>query len=311
MKAVHYWGFGLTSPDRKQRWKLQLDRTLNRNLYIDCTLRGDDHLAGVVAQIARFRPEVIVTYSQAGAHLARYVLRTGSRAWGQIPVILGAERLWDHDRKAIVEAFGPAFETYGSREFMMTGAECEAHDGMHQAMETQVVEIVVRNPDGTTRHARPGESGEVVITDLHNLAVPYIRYVNGDIAVQRPADKCGCGRWLPRLGPIEGRTLEILRDARGEPVGGTMFAVLFLYLVDHALSYQVIQHPDDHLTVRVVPIGGPGTLPAASHTFIHDFCARYLPGIPVVVDEVADIPPGPAGKRRLVVVEPRVAAAAS
>jgi phenylacetate-CoA ligase len=144
-----------------------------------------------------------------------------------------------------------------------------------------------------------------VITDLHNLAVPHLRYVNGDIAVQRAPGKCTCGRWLPKLGPIEGRTLEILRDARGEPVGGTMFAVLFLYLVDHALSYQVIQHPDDHLTVRCVPIGGPGTLPKASHEFIHSFCAKYLPGIPVVVEEVADIPPGAAGKRRLVVVEPR------
>jgi phenylacetate-CoA ligase len=305
MKAVHYWGFGLTSPDRKTRWKIQLDRALNRNLYIDCTVRSDEHLRGVVEQIRRFQPEVLVTYSQAGAYLARYVLRTGSRGWGEIPVILGAERLMDHDRAAIVEAFGPAFETYGSREFMLTGAECEAHDGMHQAMETQVFEIIVRNPDGTTRAARPGESGECVITDLHNLAVPHLRYVNGDVAVQRPAGKCTCGRWLSKLGPIEGRTLEILRDARGEPVGGTMFAVLFLYLVDHALSYQVIQHADDHLTVRCVPIGGPGTLPKASHEFIHSFCAKYLPGIPVVVEEVADIPPGAAGKRRLVVVEPR------
>jgi len=309
MKAVHYWGFGLTAKERKTRWKMQLDRALNRNFYIDCTLRSDEHLAGVVEQIRRFRPEILVTYSQAGAYLARYVLRTGSRAWGEVPVILGAERLWDHDRQAIQGAFGPAFETYGSREFMLTGAECPAHDGMHQSMETQIVEIIVRNPDGTTRAARPGESGEVVVTDLHNLAVPYLRYVNGDVAVQRAPGKCACGRWLDRIGPIEGRTLEILRDAKGGPVGGTMFAVLFLYLVDHALSYQVIQHADDHLSVRVVPIGGAGTLPAASHQFIHDFCARYLPGVPVTVEEVADIPAGPAGKRRLVVVEPKLAAA--
>lgn len=305
MKALHYWGFGLTVPDRKARWKMNLDRALNRNNYVDCTIRSDERLAEVVAEVRRFQPEIIVTYSQAGAYLARHVLRTGTRAWGEIPVIVGAERLLEHDRQAITAAFGPTFETYGSREFMLTAAECDAHDGMHESMETQITEIIVRNPDGTTRAARPGESGEVVITDLHNLAVPHLRYVNGDIAVQRPADRCACGRWLQRIGPIEGRTLENLRDAAGQPVGGTFFAVLFLYLVDHCLSYQVVQHADDHLTVRVVPIAGPGKLPAAQHQFIHDFCARYVPGLPVVVEELADIPPGPAGKRRLVVVEPR------
>ncbi len=305
MKAVHYWGFGLTVADRGARWKMNLDRALNRNTYIDCTIRSDAHLAGVVAQIAQIQPEIIVTYSQAGAYLARYVLRHGARAWGEIPVILGAERLFDHDRAAITEAFGPAFETYGSREFMLTAAECDAHDGMHQSMETQITEIIVRNPDGTTRAAQPGESGEVVITDLHNLAVPHLRYVNGDVAVQRAPDRCGCGRWLQRIGPIEGRTLENLRDAQGQPVGGTFFAVLFLYLVEHCLAYQVVQHADDHLTVRVVPIAGAGNLPAAQHAFIHDFCARYVPGLPIVVEELADLPPGPAGKRRLVIVEPR------
>jgi phenylacetate-CoA ligase len=261
MKALHYWGFGLTVPDRKARWKMNLDRALNRNNYVDCTIRSDERLAEVVAEVRRFQPEIIVTYSQAGAYLARNVLRTGTRAWGEIPVIVGAERLLEHDRQAITAAFGPTFETYGSREFMLTAAECDAHDGMHESMETQITEIIVRNPDGTTRAARPGESGEVVITDLHNLAVPHLRYVNGDIAVQRPADRCACGRWLQRIGPIEGRTLENLRDAAGQPVGGTFFAVLFLYLVDHCLSYQVVQHADDHLTVRVVPIAGPRQAP--------------------------------------------------
>ena len=82
-----------------------------------------------------------------------------------------------------------------------------------------------------------------------------------------------------------------------------MFAVLFLYLVDHALQYQVAQGADDRLTVRVVPIAGG--LPPAAHQFIHTFSAKYLPGLPVTVEELADIPTGPGGKRRLVLVEPK------
>ena len=56
-------------------------------------------------------------------------------------------------------------------------------------MENLIVELVVREPDGTTRAGAPGETGEVVITDLHNLALPIIRYVNGDLAVARATER--------------------------------------------------------------------------------------------------------------------------
>src|SRR5205085_8745738 len=97
--------------------------------------------------------------------------------------------------------------------------------------ETMIVELVVREKDGTTRAARPGETGEVVITDLHNLAQPLIRYVGGDSAVARPAVPCKCGRTLPRIGPIEGRVTDTLRDGRGNPVNGLLFSILFVSVV--------------------------------------------------------------------------------
>jgi NTE family protein len=50
---------------------------------------------------------------------------------------------------------------------MLIAAECEAHDGMHTSMENLIVELLVRQPDGTLREAMPGESGEVALTDLH------------------------------------------------------------------------------------------------------------------------------------------------
>ena len=46
------------------------------------------------------------------------------------------------------------------------------------------------------------------MTDLHNLANPFVRYLNGDRAVARTPDRCGCGRSLVRIGPIEGRVTE-------------------------------------------------------------------------------------------------------
>src|SRR3569623_1539980 len=173
-RAMHYWGFGPKVPSWTKRNKIKLDHLLKRDLYVDCTPRGDDALLAAVAQLKKFDPHVIVAYAAGAAALARFVNRRNLRDWNDIPVLVGAERLWPEDRAEIDRAFGPAFETYGAREVMMMAAECDAHDGLHTSMETMIVEIVVRE-NGRTRAAKPGATGEVVVTDLHNLAVPLVR----------------------------------------------------------------------------------------------------------------------------------------
>jgi phenylacetate-CoA ligase len=217
-------------------------------------------------------------------------------------VLTGAEALHAHERAQIEEAFGPAFDTYGCREVMMIGSECDRHDGLHTAMENLIVELVVREPDGTTRHARPGETGEVVVTDLHNLACPMIRYVNGDLAVARADDRCACGRGLVRIGPIEGRITETLYDGAGNPVGGLVFNILFATIGAHARSFQVHQRADRSITLKVVPFDGH-TFPDREARMLREHAARYLPGAPFAIEVVDDIPLSPAGKRRVVVVD--------
>ncbi len=304
VRSLHYWGMGAVVPKSKlQKWKIDLDHFAKRELYVDCTPRGDDALAGVVTAIRDFRPEVILTYAQAGAALARYVTRMGARDWGAIPVIVGAERLWPHDREAMVAAFGPEiFETYGCREVMLIGTECAAHDGLHTSMENLIVEVLVREPGGGVRAARPGEVGEVAVTDLHNLANPFIRYLLGDLATARAPERCACGRWHTRIGPIEGRVTETMRDGRGNPVSGLVFNILFVPLAPYTRQFQAVQHLDGSITLRVV-LMEPGGIPPAVTAHKDSFCAKYLPGVKVTIEAVDDIPPTKAGKRQVVVVE--------
>jgi phenylacetate-CoA ligase len=199
-RALYYWGAGPPAGNRRptlasrlKGFKIRADRALRREYYVDCGHRGAEELNTVVEIIRRKKPEVLVCYSQAGADLARHVVEHGLKDWGTIPVICGAERLLPTDRPVVELAFGPAvFETYGSREVMLMAAECPAHAGLHVSMETLVVEVVVRDPAGGDRPARPGEVGEVVITDLTNLAMPFIRYANGDLAVPAEPGTCPC-----------------------------------------------------------------------------------------------------------------------
>ncbi|HTR51321.1 MAG TPA: hypothetical protein VMJ10_11485 [Kofleriaceae bacterium] len=303
MRALHYWGVAPAPASWFTRRKIALDRKLKRDLYLDSTPRGDGALTAALARMRRFDPQVMVAYSAGAAALARFVNEHGLRDWDTVPVIVGAERLWPQDRTEIERAFGPAFETYGCREVMLVASECEAH-AMHVSMEAMVVELIVREPDGTVRPARAGETGEVVITDLHNLACPMIRYVNGDVAVAHDHDEsCACGRGLERIGPVEGRVTETLRDGRGNAVGGLVFSILFAVLDQVAKQFQVVQRADGSIVMRVIPLIGDA-LPAAAARQIHAFAAKYLPGAPFAIEHVAEIPLTAAGKRRVVVVEP-------
>jgi phenylacetate-CoA ligase len=303
MRALHYWGFG---PPGVSTWwkqkKVAVDHWLKRDLYVDCTPRGDEALLAAVAEIRRYRPHVMIAYASGAAALARLINERGLRTWNDIPVLTGAEPLLPHDRAAIDQALGPTFDTYGCREVMLIGSECEAHDGLHTSMENLIVELVVREPEGTMRAARPGETGEVVVTDLHNLACPMIRYVNGDLAVERGDAPCSCGRGLVRIGPVEGRVTEALIDAAGHPVGGLVFNILFGVVGAVARSFQVVQRLDRSIVFRVVPFAGD-KLPDRETKLLHECAQRYLPGVPFLVEIVDDIPLTPAGKRRVVVVE--------
>jgi phenylacetate-CoA ligase len=305
-RSLHYWGGG--PPGRAGlgaafgRLKVKADRAVRREIYVDCGLRGQAQLDAAVEAVRRVRPDVLLCYSQAGADLARHVNARGLRDWDTIPVLCGAERLLPADRAALEQAFGPAvFETYGCREVMLIATECPAHAGMHMSMETLVVEIVVRDgADGGGRPARPGETGEVVVTDLTNLAMPFIRYANGDLATAGPPGTCGCGRALPRLASVEGRVTETLVGAAGERVNGLVFNVVIAHLAHAIRQFQVVQHRDRSVTLRIVPTD---TWNAGIASALRDTWQKYLPGLPVSLETTTDIPALPSGKRQVVVVE--------
>ena len=103
------------------------------------------------------------------------------------------------------------------------------------------------------RPTPPGEVGEVVVTDLNNFCMPFIRYRIGDLAVAMdPDETCPCGRGLPRLGRIEGRVQSMILGAAGRVVPGSLFLHLFKDY-NHAIrQFQVVQDVPGAVTLKIV-----------------------------------------------------------
>jgi phenylacetate-CoA ligase len=210
---------------------------------------SDETLDQFVRAIEDFQPILLDGYAESFNFLARYLKEKGRLKLSPKGIISSAQTLPEGSRKIIEDAFGcKVFDKYGSREFSGIAYECDAHQGHHVVGEGYLVEVLA---DG--KPAQPGEIGEVVITDLNNYCLPFIRYRIGDLAeALDPAERCPCGRGLPRLGKIEGRVQSIIIGSRGQYVPGTFFAhVLKDY--DHAIrQFQIVQTERGAITLKVV-----------------------------------------------------------
>ena len=99
--------------------------------------------------------------------------------------------------------------------------------------------------------AAPGESGELIITDLDNYGMPFIRYRIGDIGVLSDR-KCDCGRGLPILEKVEGRTFDIIMGTNGRHLGGTFWTLLLRTAVDGIKQFQVVQESKNEINIKIV-----------------------------------------------------------
>src|SRR6185312_3654481 len=225
------------------------DALLSRRKFIPAYEMSDETLKRFIGAIEEFEPVLLDGYAESFNFLAKYLQEHGALKIRPKGIISSAQTLPEGSRRMIEESFGcKVFDKYGSREFSGIAYECEAHVGHHVVGEGYIVEIL---KDG--RPAAPGEIGEVVITDLNNYCLPFIRYRIGDLAEALDShETCACGRGLPRIGKIEGRVQSIIIGSKGQYVPGTFFAHLFKDY-DHAIrQFQIVQTDRGAITLKVV-----------------------------------------------------------
>jgi phenylacetate-CoA ligase len=159
--------------------------------------------------IARVKPEYIFSMPSNLRLLLKHYQENGGAPKNIRSVWTASESVADL-RDMCREILGCRIvDNYSCAEAGYLALQCPEHDHYHIMSET--VRLEVLHPDGT--HCKPGEVGKVVITPLHNFVSPLFRYDIGDEA--EVGDPCPCGRCLPVLKRIIGRTYDYLTLPNG------------------------------------------------------------------------------------------------
>lgn len=196
---------------------------------------------------AEFGAETVLIYPSNLAALAERMQARGIalpsvKRWRSMGETLTPDT---RERVAMVHD-APIIDCYSSEEMGYIALQCpDVPEHYHICSETLLVELV----DDAGQPVAEGETGRVLLTDLHNLASPMIRYAIGDHAVA--GGPCPCGRGLPTLTRILGRTRNMIVKPDGSrhwPLTG------YKQMRDIApiIQYQFRQHEVDRIEVRLV-----------------------------------------------------------
>lgn len=304
-RATRWWGVDIGDRElvmwgspielgAQDRLRLLRDRVLRSQLVSAFDL-GEPQIEKIITLIRDWRPAMLFGYPSAISMVAQHAHSRGIdlRGAGVRVVFVTSERLYDEQRAAIERAFGcPVANGYGGRDAGFIAHQCPA-GSMHITAEDIVVETV--RPDGTP--TAPGEPGEIVVTHLANHDFPMIRYRTGDVG-ELDDRGCACGRGLPLLRALHGRSTDFVVTQDGTPMHG----LALIYVVrelEGVAQFKIVQESREHTRVLIVP--GQGYAADAAARIERGMRRRLGEGVRVEVLAVDHIEPERSGKFRYVV----------
>lgn len=278
----------------RQDWVRVVRDRLFRTTLLSAFEMSPERIDRYLAVIRARRPRMLFGYPSALAHIARHAEHSGVRMddLGIRVAFVTAELLYGGHRAQIERTFGCRVANgYGGRDAGFVAHECP-EGGMHVSSEDIIVEVL----DNAGRPVPVGTTGDIVVTHLASADFPFVRYVTGDVGAMddRP---CACGRGLPLLRSIDGRSNDFLlaKDGRVMHAAAVTYAIRAIPEVE---AFQVVQEQLD-LTRVLLVVDGPWSV-ERDRAIEADIKARLGEGVTVRVERVVSIPKEPSGKHRFV-----------
>ena len=304
-RATRWWGVDIGDPEivvwgspielgSQDRVRALRDRLLRTEL-MPAFEMSEAKLDDFVTTLRRRRPKMLFGYPSALSHIARHAEKRGQRMddLGIVVAFVTSERLYDDQRATIARAFGcEVANGYGGRDAGFIAHQCPA-GGMHLTAEDIVVEIV--GPGGEVLPY--GQAGEIVITHLSTKDFPFVRYRTGDVAVLDD-QRCACGRGLPMIKEIQGRTTDFVVAADGTVLHG-LALIYILRDLPGVRQFKIVQ--ESLLHTRMLLVTDDAFDPALCQQIASQARARLGASVNVAVELVQTIAPENSGKYRYVV----------
>jgi phenylacetate-CoA ligase len=245
MKVAALWGNPPVAKTFKERLRRRL---IDRFVYLDTIDLNESSIGAFIAAWRREQPEVLFGHSHSLYMLARTLLEQGISDLRPRGIVSSSMMLLEHERRVIEQAFAcKVTDRYGCEEVGLIACECERHAGLHLNVEHLYIEFL--RPDGSA--AASGEEGFIVITDLLNRGMPFIRYRIEDVGVQSER-RCPCGRGLPLMERLTGRVADFLKRRDGSLVAGVSLVERTLTAIPGIEQLQIVQPALDRLLINVV-----------------------------------------------------------
>ena len=247
----------------------------------------------VIAKICEFRPMIVATYPSILSDMARLVSSDTTILWKTPPFLLSlGETLLPSVRAQISNALtSEIYDHYGLEEVGAVGVECVAHDGLHINTESLFVEIV----DDAGEPVPDGTVGRVIVTDLFNYNMPFIRYDSEDSG-RITLETCRCGLSSPRLW-VTGRYSATLTFS-GKSFHHLEFDGAMDGFMNEISQYQIAKLSEEEMVARVVP--GPAFKNGVDVRLKENLSTLVGPGVGIRIERVERVELSEKGKCQIV-----------
>ena len=236
-----YWGGHVLGHGLKKTVSEYIARKIKNSIFINAYDTRPEIFSNIVSILNNKNIQLIRSYPQALYTLALKLKNKGYN-FSIKAIMTTSEPLMPQHRELFKEVFGAdSFDQYGCGEIGALAYECSEHNGLHVTEERVIVES--------------NDKSELLLTDLDNYSMPYIRYWNADQALFSEND-CSCGRKSKVIKQVLGRTCDYLVGVNGETLHWAYFWHL-LFDTEIATKrnfkkFQIVQKDKDYLLFRTV-----------------------------------------------------------
>jgi phenylacetate-CoA ligase len=241
-RIAKFWG---TQLDLKRSIRDQMKDFLLNRITFPTHFLDEKSMFNYYQRFRSFKPNALYGFSSAIYEFAQFlqnknlpIEKTDIKA-----IIITGEPILPHQREIIEKTFAcRVYNNYACEEFATIAFECP-NGNLHLMSENVYVEVENQETgDGT---------GNLIITELNNSVMPLIRYRLSDVGILSNT-KCNCGRGLPVLKEISGRSLDLIKIPTGRIIHGIYFDYLPKYFLNEIKQFQIVQTDMNTICVNLI-----------------------------------------------------------